>query len=96
VRVEDGRLTSREGRSRKFPESTSDILPCGDFAASKQPAYYVTERCVFRLTPEGLELAELRPALMSARYSSPYGISTDCEKPIADGFANFPTRDNGT
>jgi propionate CoA-transferase len=65
VKVEDGRLSiTREGRSRKFLKHVQHITFSGDFAnETKQPAYYVTERCVFILTPEGLELAEVAPGI---------------------------------
>jgi propionate CoA-transferase len=65
VKIEDGRLNIIcEGRSRKFLKQVQQITFSGDFAnETKQPAYYVTERCVFRLTPDGLELAEVAPGI---------------------------------
>jgi len=36
-----------------------------------QPMLYVTERCVFRLTPDGLELIEIAPRVDLERTSSP-------------------------
>ncbi|MFN3868106.1 MAG: acyl CoA:acetate/3-ketoacid CoA transferase [Hyphomicrobiaceae bacterium] len=65
VAVEDGKLRIvREGRARKFVKAVEQITFAGKFAASKsQPVLYVTERCVFRLTTEGLELTEVAPGI---------------------------------
>ncbi len=54
----------REGRSRKFVEAVEQITFNGALAAERrQPVCYVTERCVFRLTANGVELAELAPGV---------------------------------
>ncbi len=55
---------TREGRIRKFQET----IPTRSFAVENayaigQEVMYVTERCVFRLTPEGLELSEIAPGV---------------------------------
>jgi propionate CoA-transferase len=65
VRVHDGRLEIvQEGRARKFVRSVQQVTFSGPLAAQRaQPVLYVTERCVFRLTPEGLELAEVAPGI---------------------------------
>jgi acetate CoA-transferase len=62
---EDGALhIEQEGRFRKLvarvPEVTfnaADALRCG------QEVLYITERAVFRLTPEGVELTEIAPGI---------------------------------
>jgi len=63
VQVADGRLAvAREGRNRKFVERVQQVTFSAATAVARgQQVLYITERCVFRLTPEGLELVELAP-----------------------------------
>ena len=63
--IEDGRLRIvHEGRSRKFIRKVEQITFSGSFAGeSGQPVLYVTERCVFRRTAEGVELIEVAPGI---------------------------------
>jgi propionate CoA-transferase len=63
--MEDGKLRIvHEGRSRKFIAQVEQITFSGGFAGeSRQPVLYVTERCVFRRTAEGVELAEVAPGI---------------------------------
>lgn len=50
--------------ARKFVERVEHRTFSGRLAASHaQPVLYVTECCVFRLTPEGLELLEVAPGI---------------------------------
>ena len=65
VAVEDGKLRIvKEGRSRKFVKRVEQITFNGSYAAETgQPVLYVTERCVFRRTAEGMELAEVAPGI---------------------------------
>jgi propionate CoA-transferase len=65
VAFDDGRLRIvKEGRSRKFIKRVEQITFSGAFAgAAGQPVLYVTERCVFRRTAEGVELAEVAPGI---------------------------------
>jgi propionate CoA-transferase len=54
----------QEGRARKFRASVEQITFAGRRAAELgQPVLYVTERCVFELTPRGLRLAEVAPGI---------------------------------
>ena len=54
----------KEGRARKFVKNVEQITFSGDYAVGKsQPVIYVTERCVFQLTPGGLELIEVAPGI---------------------------------
>ncbi len=65
VQVRDGALhVVREGRVRKFVNRVEQISFNGAYAAARgATALYVTERCVFRLVPEGLELVEVAPGI---------------------------------
>ena len=65
VAVENGELKIvREGRSRKFVKKVEQVTFSGHYAQSRnQPVIYVTERCVFQLTPGGLELIEVAPGI---------------------------------
>ena len=54
----------REGRTRKFLEAVEQITFSGARAARLgQPVLYVTERCVFELTRDGLRLTEVAPGI---------------------------------
>ncbi len=65
VALEGGRLRIvREGRARKFVPRLEQL----SFSAARsrqvgQDVLYVTERAVFRLRPEGLQLVELAPGI---------------------------------
>lgn len=63
--IEKGELKIlKEGRSRKFVKQIEQVTFSGPHAANRgQNVLYVTERCVFRLTPEGLELIEIAPGV---------------------------------
>ncbi len=65
VEVKDGKLTIlSEGLSRKFLDRVEQITFSGDLAIENgQPAYFITERCVFQLTADGLELKEIAPGI---------------------------------
>jgi propionate CoA-transferase len=65
VHVDDTDLVIvKEGRSRKFVKAVEQITFSGAYAAEKgQPVLYVTERCVFRRTVDGMELTEVAPGI---------------------------------
>jgi len=56
--------TFTAGEARKFVREVEHRTFSGAHAVARsQPVLYITERCVFRLTPQGLELAELAPGV---------------------------------
>ena len=63
--VRDGQLhIVKEGRVTKFVEQVGQITFSGPRAAGQQrDVLYVTERCVFRLTRQGLALVEVAPGI---------------------------------
>jgi len=65
VEAKDRRLIiAREGNVRKFVTEVEHRTFSGAYALKRgQPVLYVTERCVFRLTPNGLELLEVAPGV---------------------------------
>jgi len=65
VAVQDGRLrVVSEGNLPKFVKEVEHRTFSGGLAAKRrQPVLYVTERCVFDLTEEGLELIEVAPGI---------------------------------
>ncbi len=65
IAIEDGRLRiAQEGRARKFVEAVGQITFSGEYAAEiGQPVFYVTERCVFKLSRAGLHLCEVAPGI---------------------------------
>jgi propionate CoA-transferase len=69
VEIGDGRLQiRREGTVPKFVAEVEQVTFSGEQALAKgQSVLYVTERCVLRLTGDGLELIELAPGVSMAR-----------------------------
>ena len=65
VATEDGQLRIlQEGATRKFVEQVEHRTFSGEVSFRKgQRVLYITERCVFRLTGQGLELIELAPGI---------------------------------
>lgn len=65
VAIRNGELSIvEEGKVKKFVHEVEHITFSGAYAAETgQPVLYVTERCVFSITPEGLELIEVAPGI---------------------------------
>ena len=65
IAVGEGKLTIlTEARARKFVEAVEHVTFSGAYASARgQGALYVTERCVFALRPDGLELIEVAPGI---------------------------------
>ena len=65
IAVADGRLNIvEEAKSRKFVEAVEHVTFSGAYATARgQHVLYVTERCVFALRPNGLELTEVAPGI---------------------------------
>jgi propionate CoA-transferase len=65
VSVKDGRLHIEDnGATKKFVRRVRQITFNGASAfRRRQTVYYITERCVFRLTSRGLELLEIAPGV---------------------------------
>jgi propionate CoA-transferase len=63
--VQDGELVISDGvAAPKFLNEVQQRTFSGEYAAQKgQSVLYVTERCVFELTPKGLELIEIAPGV---------------------------------
>ena len=65
VGIQDARLhIVREGSVKKIIKAVEQITFSGETARrGNQLIYYVTERCVFQLKPEGVELIEIAPGI---------------------------------
>jgi len=63
--IVDGHIAVTDGvAAAKFLAAVEQRTFSGQYAAAAgQPVLYVTERCVFRLTPYGLELIEIAPGI---------------------------------
>ena len=65
VEIKDGKIhILHEGKVRKFITAVEHRTFSGEVALkNKQDVLYITERCVFRLVPSGLELIEIAPGI---------------------------------
>ena len=74
VAIEDGKLIIiKEGKNKKFIKSVEQITFSGKIGSkSGQEIRYITERCVFKLKNEQLELIEIAPGIDIDRDILPY------------------------
>jgi propionate CoA-transferase len=65
IDVRDGRLViAKDGNSRKLVRAVEQRTFSGAIALKRgQPVLYVTERCVLRLTSDGIEVTEIAPGV---------------------------------
>jgi len=65
VSVQGGQLwIDKEGKAKKFINQVEHITFSGKYAVMKnQPVLFITERCVFSLTKEGMQLIEIAPGI---------------------------------
>jgi propionate CoA-transferase len=65
IHVEGGQLRlDQDGATVKFVDQVEHVTFSGQTAIMLgQPVLYVTERCVFKLTPEGMALIEIAPGV---------------------------------
>ena len=65
IAVEDGKVKIlQEGKAKKFIKNVDQITFNGSYAMRKgQKVHYITERCVFELTKDGLKLTEVAPGI---------------------------------
>ncbi|MBV8272689.1 MAG: acyl CoA:acetate/3-ketoacid CoA transferase [Cupriavidus sp.] len=65
IAIEEGKLNiRRDGKASKFVQEVEHRTFSGPYAAAAgKPVLYITERCVFRLGPQGLELIEIAPGI---------------------------------
>lgn len=65
VETGDGTLRIKnEGRAKKLIADVEQITFNGSYGAEQgKDVLYVTERCVFQLTPDGMELSEVAPGI---------------------------------
>ncbi|MGF6780830.1 acyl CoA:acetate/3-ketoacid CoA transferase [Paraburkholderia sp. GAS334] len=65
IAIQNGTLKIlREGTCQKFVDSVEHRTFSGEYAVSRgQSVLYITERCVFHLTRDGVELVEVAPGI---------------------------------
>jgi len=68
VEIQNGNLRILEPGTSKLVERVGQVTFSGDYARRRgQTVYYITERCVFKLIEEGLEIVEIAPGVVLGR-----------------------------
>ncbi len=68
----------KEGKVRKLVKEVEQVSFSGRRGVMQgQDVTYVTERCVLKLTPEGIVLTEIAPAWSCSQYPRPGRIPVD-------------------
>ena len=68
VEIEGGNLRIADPGRSKFVERVGQVTFSGEYARRRgQTVYYITERCVFKLTEAGLEIVEIAPGVVLGR-----------------------------
>lgn len=66
IEIKDGKVNIiKDGEILKFKKKVEQITFSGEYSKNndKQEVYFITERCVFKLTNNGLELIEIAPGV---------------------------------
>jgi len=65
IQIIDGKLKiNSDGNEIKYVKEVQQVTFAGEFAAKRgQEVYYISERAVFKLTPEGVMLIEIAPGV---------------------------------
>jgi len=74
IAIRDGQLhIDEEGKVIKFVDQVEHVTFSGKFAQDEnRKVLYVTERCVFKLCPAGMELIEIAPGIDIKKHILPY------------------------
>ena len=74
VSIRDGVLhIDNEGREKKFLDQVEHVTFSGKLAQrEKRQVLYITERCVFRLGEDGMELTEIAPGIDVEKHILPF------------------------
>ena len=97
MHIEEGRLViDQEGKAAKLVDKVDHVTFAGARALRQgQDVTYITERCVMKLTPEGLVITEIAPGLdlrrdILDRAATPLAVAADVKTMAAELFQPEP------